>query len=309
MKIYIISNTYFGYKGIVDEQFSYFNDKIIPFIEKNYIKGDILVHGGNIFYNRKTVNMDIIHNTMNIFEKLSNILPIYIIKSKNDDISTLLLSRIKNVKIVNNIEIIDNVTLLSNDNDIDKLLNNDIIIFNIDYIKNIDFYKNTFKNFNICVCTSYDDKDMKDDFIFNIGSPYQLNKFHKNKKGFLIIESFKKKIKFIENSYSPKFLDLQIENINDLEDLKISKKDYINLNIDEKLIQNKENLNKLNIAINKYNFKNVTYLKSLDPIENINDIDNVFDIKNLIDNYIKNKNFDLSDELNNVYEIFNSLKN
>lgn len=301
MKIFIISNTLFGYKNINKNQLYYFNDVIIPFLKKNVKKDDILIHGGNIFNNRKNVSMDIIHDVMKIFEDISKILPIYIIKSKNDDLATLLLNRINNINIIDEKTKIKNITIFPYNIQLDEE-ENDIIVFNHNYYNNPDIYKNILKKSYINICTYNNDYPIKDDNIINIGSPYELNKNDKNKKGFLVIDTDKKKHKFIENNHSPKFIDINIDKTEDIDNLKINKKDYIYLYVKESIINKKENLNKLNLLINKYNFKNITYLNDIkkDDIK----LDSVsFNIKDLINEYIQKKNLNLEKELNNVYKI------
>jgi hypothetical protein len=302
MKIYIISNTQFGYKGIIKNQLDYFNNKIIPYLVDNSKNGDIFIHGGNIFNNRKNVSMDVIHDVMEIFEKISKILPIYIIKSLNDDLASLILKRINNVKIIENKEIINNVTLISYNNEFDDI-SNDIVIFNHNYLNNPDTYKEILKNNKINICTNNDDYLLLDDNIINIGSPYKLNKDQKNEKGFLVIDSDKKKHKFINNDYSPNFININIENEEDLNNFQIDKKDFIYLNVNELLIEKKENLNKLNILINKYDFKNVIYYNN-NKKEKININNESFDIKSIINKYLKDNNLDLYKELDIIYKIY-----
>lgn len=304
MKIFITSNTQFGYKGITKTQFSYFTEKIIPFLKDKYRSGDIFIHGGNIFNNKRSVNMDIINDVMNIFEEISKILPIYIIKSPNDELASLLLKRIKNVNIVDDKKEIDNILLLSYKEDINNVDDNQIIIYNNDYMENPDLYKKVLKNFDISICTHYEDKEIEDDNIINIGSPYQLNKTHTNKKGFLVIDSVKKKFKLITNNYSPKFIKLNLEKIEDLENLRISSKDFIDVKVNESILTKKENLNKLNLAINKYNFSNISYIKNKENNDPQIKIDShSFNIKEIIHNYINENNIDLSEELETVYKI------
>jgi len=304
MKIFLISNTQFGYKKISNNQFSYFTEKIIPLLKNKSKDDDIFIHGGNIFNNKKTVTMDIIHKTMDIFEKISKILPVYIIKSNNDELSSLLLNRIKNVNIINNEKTINNITLLSYKKSINNDINGEIIIFNNNYMNNPDLYKKILNKFDISICTHYEDKET-DKNIINLGSPYQLNKSHNNKKGILIIDNITKKSKLIENNYSPKFINISINKIEDIDKLKIMKKDFIDIKVNEDIISKKENLNRLNIAINKYNFDNITYIKNKDKDDhNITINDHSFNIKEIINNYIKENNINLQTEIETVYKIY-----
>jgi len=303
MKLFITSNTQFGYKGVTKDQFSYFTNKIIPFLKKNSKDGDIFIHGGNIFNNKKSVNMEIINSTMDIFEEISKILPIYIIKSPNDELSSLLLKRINNVNIIDDKVTIENILIMSYKVDINDISDESIVVFNSDYMINPELYKKVLNKSNVCICTHYEDKEIEDDNIINIGSPYQLNKSHENKKGFLVVDTLKKKFKLIENNFSSRFVNYTINSIEDLETLKINKKDFVNVKINENIIEKKENLNKLNMAINKYNF-NVTYINdTIKEPSNIIIDSHTFDIREIIENFLNDKN--LNEELENVYKIYN----
>ena len=302
MKLFITSNTQFGYKGITKDQFSYFTNKIIPFLKKNSKSGDIFIHGGNIFNNKKSTNLDTINNVMDIFEDISKILPIYIIKSNNDELSTLLLKRISNVNIIDTKETIKNTLIMSYKENINNTNGEDIIIFNNDYMENPELYKKILSNSKVCICTNYDDKEIQDGNIINVGSPYQLNKTE-NKKGFLVIDTLKKKFKIVENNYSPEFVNFHINEIEDLEKIKFKKKDFIDIRVNENIL-NKKNLNLLNMAINKYNFNNITYIKDKEETPNIEIDSHKLNIKEIINNFLEKEKTNLSEELETVYKIY-----
>lgn len=303
MKLFITSNTQFGYKGITTDQFSYFTNKIIPFLKDKSKNGDIFIHGGNIFNNKKSANLDTINNVMDIFEEISKILPIYIIKSPNDELATLLLKRISNVNIVDTKKTIKNTLMMSHKEDINNTNSEDVIIFNNDYMVNPELYKNILSNSVISICTHYDDKEIQDDNIINVGSPYQLNKT-KNKKGFLVIDTLKKKFKLVENNFSPQFVNFEINKIEDLENIKFKKKDFIDIKVNESLLSKKENLNKLNMSINKYNFNNITYIKDEEKTPNVIIDSHSFDIKEIINEFLNKEKTNLTEELETVYKIY-----
>jgi hypothetical protein len=258
MKIFLISNTLFGYKNMTKYQMSYFYDIFIPFLEKKSKKGDIFVHGGNLFYNKIHADFNLINNILDIFDKISKILPIYIINSLNDEYSTTILKRLNNIFIIDNLKIINNVILASNKLDLLDIKNiKPIIIFNSNYLTN-DAYKLFLNNFNVSICTYFNNNDIIDNII-NIGSPYQLyNNYidineYKNKNGILVIDTIKKKFKLIKNNYSPKFLSYKILNINELDNINVNKKDKIEIIIKENILNSKENINKFNLFINNNN--------------------------------------------------------
>jgi len=309
MKIFIISNTLFGYKNITNTQIDYFNNIFISYLNDNYNDGDILVHGGNIFNNRKNVSMDIINDVIDIFEKMSKILPVYLLKSKNDDISTMLLSRVNNVNIIDNTKIFGNISIVPYNININDIESNDIIIFNSDYYNNPITNKEILKNkFDISICTTYNDRTIKDDNVINIGSPYQLGENDKEKKGFLLISPIKKKVKFVTNNHSPQYIKIEINSIDEINRIEINEKDYIILNINESLLNNKKNLNIINILINKVKPKKVLYFRDKkiesdkQPIEISNDL---YNIDEMISEYMVKHDLDFKKEINNIINIYN----
>jgi len=313
MKIFLISNTLFGYKNMTKYQISYFYDILIPFLKQKSKKGDIFVHGGNLFYNKIHADFNLINNVLDIFDKISKILPIYVINSLNDKYSTTILNRLKNIFIIDNSKIINNnVILISNKLNLLDIKNiKPIIIFNSNFLIN-ESYKLFLKNFDISICTYFNNNDIIDNII-NIGSPYQLNNNYinvndfKNKNGLLIIDTIKKKFKLVKNKYSPNFISYDIFDISDLNKININKKDKIEIIIKENILNNKENINKFNLFINNNNIK-VKYLikKNSNNSNDNNKIKNItydFNIRNIIKNTI---NDTLLNELNTIYKIYDS---
>jgi hypothetical protein len=296
MKLFITSNTQFGYKNISNNQFDYFNNILIPYLKNNSNENDLFIHGGNIFANKISNNIKILHEVMNIFEKISNFLKVYIIVNKSDNLPSLILNRIKNVNIINNFKQIDNISLISYKS---NLLNisTPIVIYNGDYLLNPEITK----KFKLFISTFYSDRKSLNNNIINIGSPYQLNKSHKEKKG--IVELYKNNIKYIYNNYSPKFITKTINNIIELDNLKINN-DFIKLNIKEDILKKKEDLNKLKIFINNNNIKNIEYIKDDKIQDEIKFNYNIFNIKNIINSYIKKNDLDIDEELKNIFTVY-----
>jgi hypothetical protein len=312
MKIFVTSNTHFGYKKISDKQFSYFYEYLIPFLKEKSKENDLFIHMGNVFSNRKNVSMDIINKTMNVFEEISEILPVYLMKSKNDQFSIELLKRIKNVNVIEKIKNIDNITILPITNKIEddlKNISNDILLFNYDYTINPETIKNVIKNkFEISICGYFDDIETNDDNIINVHSPYDLNKNHENKKGLIIIDTDRKKFKFVENTYSPKFINIYIKELDDSKILENHKNDFVELKISKSIVKTKENRNKLDIILNKYEFDTITYVDDkMIKEEDIKIDDHTFNIREIIESHLKDKN-ELLKELDIVYKIYDGKK-
>lgn len=299
MKIFITSNTLFGYTGISDHQFSYFNESLIPMIKKTYNSGDIFVHLGGVFSNRSNMSFKVVDNTLDIFENISSIMPIYIIKSFNDSLSLNIIKRIGNIEIIENHKSIKNITMSSIYEDF-KYISNEIFLFNHDYLMaDIEF-----KNLSICGYHKYTKYD-KD--IINIGSPYQLNKSDvNNKKGFIIVDSESKKNKFIENTFSPKFVDIKINEISDIGLLNDHKNDFLDIHINRNILSIKENKNKIDIEISKYNIKNITYYDDKTINDNTDYVidENFTNIRKLINDKIKYDLSDLENELDIVFNVY-----
>ncbi len=313
MKLYITSNTNFGYKDMINNQLSYFYEQIIPFIKDKYKDGDIFVHMGNIFNNKKIVTLDILNRIISLFEKISEILPIYIIRSRNDELSNSILMRLNNVNIIDNKYKLENIIFLPLINNLEneiKDIDGDILLFNYDYLKNPETYKSILKNkFEVSICGLYDDIDIIDDNIINIGSPYYLNKSNKYKKGFLVLDNNKKKFKLVPNKYSPIFVSITIKSIEDIVHIENNKNNFIDLKICKDLLLNKEYDNKIKIMLNNYTFNNITYIDN-DNIDNkpTKELTNTIDIRELIKNYLLNNELDLYDQLNTVYKIYDNKK-
>lgn len=90
--IYIIGNTLFGYPKMSEVQIDYFRSHFIPYLRRNHKDGDIIVHTGNIFYNKQTVNFKVLKDTFEIFDELSSFMPIFLLKGSNDEFSIELMS-------------------------------------------------------------------------------------------------------------------------------------------------------------------------------------------------------------------------
>lgn len=87
-RVFIISDTHFGIKSNnldwINVQEAYFNDFLIPLLKREYKEGDILIHCGDVFDNRQSLHLLVLNKAISIFEKLSKILPIFIIAGNHD---------------------------------------------------------------------------------------------------------------------------------------------------------------------------------------------------------------------------------
>lgn len=293
--IYIIGNTLFGYPKMSDIQIDYFKNSFIPFLKKVYREGDILVHTGNIFYNKQSTHFKVLKDTFDIFDELSTFIQIFVLKGPNDELSIDLISR-KNIKIfkeikkVKNIMFIPNGNFLMPDNDTEYLFYNNIP-------KEIKDIKKTFNGFY--------DNEKGNDININITSPYQLNKdYTSSPHGFYAFSLKQNEVRFIENNYSPKFKEIYIDDISQLNEMNTISNDFVDLIINSKVVEKTENKNKVDIFISKNDFHNVYFTESTKIEKDIKIKDNN-DIRNIL---IDNAESDMVDHLNEIFQIYDTNK-
>jgi DNA repair exonuclease SbcCD nuclease subunit len=87
-RIWLVSDTHLGVRSNSREWMenieSYFRDFFIPTVKENYREGDVLVHCGDVFDSRQSINLYVMNKGIEIFEDLSEILPTYMIIGNHD---------------------------------------------------------------------------------------------------------------------------------------------------------------------------------------------------------------------------------
>jgi DNA repair exonuclease SbcCD nuclease subunit len=87
-RIWLITDTHFGVRSNSREWMNmiedYFNNFFIPLLKKEYRPGDILIHCGDTFDSRQSLNIYVLNKAQEIFENISDILPVYIIVGNHD---------------------------------------------------------------------------------------------------------------------------------------------------------------------------------------------------------------------------------
>lgn len=290
--IYIIGNTLFGYPKMSSIQNDYFNKFFIPYLRNNYKNGDILIHCGNIFYNSQTTTFKAIKDTFKIVDELSNFIPMLFIKGAIDENSIDLMQRNSNIKIIKEIKKMKNITIVPSgeflmpDNDTQYL-------FYSTALKKIDGIKKSFNSF-------YDNNDGDENNI-NITTPYQLNKdYSKSKHGFYTINIKSDIVSFIENNFSPKFEDVYINDISDLENVNIGN-NIVNLIINSDIINTQEYKNKIELFAYKHSIGLYFTQKTLEN----NIIIEKNDIRNIL---LKNIDQNIINEMENIFITYDRLK-
>ena len=309
--IYIISNTLFGFKNKINQDFWFNNqetfiDILSSIISKRKTESDILVHLGNLFNSKTTLNTQIINQTQQLFEKISKIIPVYILPSENDIVKNIEINTINVLKNINGVNVLTEPKLLNNSlfvpflNDFkdyiikqkaDHLFCNN----NLDNPAIIDYLKNNFKKvYN----GSSEDFSMINNIAY-VGS--NINLKDNKEKGYYILNESKSLDVFRLNDFSPTYKYITI---NKEEDLIIDSKNIYDIKIDNEFFDNNKTKVEIfltNHNIIKYEFINKDEVKTEEVI-----IDNV-DIDEMILDELKTK--ENSEELIEEFKLIKKLSN
>lgn len=244
-----ISDTHFGVRSNSIEwmeiQRDYFLNFLIPKLKSNYREGDALIHTGDVFDSRQSLNLRVMNMVMEIFEEISNIMPVFIICGNHDIYH-------KKSNTVNSIKIfkwLDNVHIYEDDvilefqegktrallmpwKDTKELEQMTIDNNSADYmychtdvmgLKFNSFVKvshgNTAQSFNKFkrVYSGHIHFAQKQKNIRMVGSPYQMTRSDiGNPKKVCILDFDTDTEEFWENDYSPKFLKIKLESLIDM---------------------------------------------------------------------------------------------
>ena len=302
MKIWIINNTKFGHKNNSKEwlqnMIDYFDNHFIPFIQKNAKPDDKLIHLGNIFSTSETINITTLLKVKELFDKLSNIIPIIILDGYNEKsgVSKLLKTdKIENMWYPSRIDDIQFIPIHSKPL---ELISTQKIIFLNNRI-DIDILKKYPSTLFIC---GYHDDRKENENIIHVGAPYQFEKTLID-KGFYVIDTETLKYKFIKNNYSPNYNTITITDISQIDniDSDFVNKNHVSIIIDKSLVDDKKL--KIDMLLSKYNFESVSYLNDINKVELVDS--SSMDMEELIREKIKNSdNPELMSEFNNIVNIW-----
>jgi DNA repair exonuclease SbcCD nuclease subunit len=307
-KILIIGDTHLGlgYPNSVDKWFKvhkeYFEDFLIPLVQKEMTSNDIIVHCGDLFDNRSVVPINILNYAQDLLEKLSQICPIHILignhdlytKSSNDVNTVKLYKYIPNITVYEEptkiefygksilmlpwvekkqeqIDILKKFTgcdylFCHSDLNGAKMHLTSVAHKNNDKIDVEEFsgYKNVYSG-HIHIL------QVSKNFTF-VGNNFEMDRNDiNNQKGIFILDTFLGEERFIPNNISPKYKKIYIRTQEDIESLEsVSTKDYIDLFISNSLLINNRKLRrKLEMMLESGNFASVDYIDDL-VLENDN---------------------------------------
>lgn len=325
-RAFYLTDIHFGLRSNSNEWVqihdNYFNDFLIPLIENNYKEGDYLFILGDVYDNRTSINLSILNSSLDIFNKLSNILPIIIFPGnhdifKKDDRS---INSLRHLSYINNITVFENPTLLNIHDDHDLLIvpwmNSKKL--ELDVIQSLskqpryilmhtDFVGMKLNQYHSAeVGIEYQSIDssskvwsghihiqqrMKN--VHMLGSPFQMTKSDaNNEKGILLYDFESLEEKWFINDKSPKFKNFHIHDI-----LKKSDSEVIN----------EFNGNFIDISINEEEsllFPMIDFIESHKEARKINFITI---LNNDINETLVNFNIDNFEILDCVYKYIDSL--
>src|SRR5574343_96493 len=303
-RIWLISDIHFGVRSNsiewIEIQKDYFNNFFIPLLKKEYKEGDILWVLGDVFDNRQNISVLVLNEAINIFYKLSKILPIHILagnhdiyyKTTNEVNSILPLSFIHNIKIYTEPEYskIGNrkIFIMPWRKDIETekecLIQNsaDILFCHTGYNGDMQSkYSEIHENLSDVndflkykrVYSGHIHYRQKINNITLIGCPFEMTRADlENEKGIYLLDLTQGTEQFFLNDYSPKFKKIEIEelcNMTEEEFFKYTSNNFIDVLIDEELSSTFpfEKLTKVNDKIRRMDFKVIRKIKSKEEIE------------------------------------------
>lgn len=332
-RIWILGDIHFGIRAHSMEWLeitnSYFNNFFIPLLEENYKPGDILIQLGDVYENRQVVNTKFNNNVIQLFERLSNILPVHIIAGNHDlyyktsnDISSLdSLKYIPSVNIYKEPELIKfgqrkclllpwQSTHTSEAEVLTKYKSARYVFCHSEaagFMLNKKVKQTTgtklseFKDFFRVYSGHIHYSQVKKN-VYMVGNAYQMTRSDcNNPKGVYLLDLETEKHQFFENNYSPKFVKINIKNVLDITLGEFKDKirnNFLDLYIPSD-IPIKYNLSYLMNLIQDDSRKIEPNIYDEDVFIDVDEVDaeiqngyKNFDIINLCNKYIENKDYD-----------------
>ena len=247
-RVWVLGDLHFGVRANSVEwleiQKDFFERLFIPTLKKHVQPGDVLVQVGDTFDNRQSINIKVLNYAVDLFERLGEILPCYVIcgnhdiwAKKSNDISSIdSLKWIPNVQVYKEPELLDwsgrKVLLMPWRRDAEHEAETLAeypqadIVFCHSEVRGI-YLNSKVKNEHGTETNIYDKYTrvysghihfrQEKNKLLMVGVPYQLTRSDRdNPKGFDMVNLEDMEETFFENHISPKFLRYNIKAIYDL---------------------------------------------------------------------------------------------
>ena len=267
-RAFCIGDTHLGVRNgsveWLDIMKEYFYGFFIPLLRKESRPGDFLIHVGDVFDSRHSLNLLIMNEGMDIFEQIAKIMPVVIIlgnhdvykRNTNDVNSVKILKWIPNITVFEEPEVIqvqDSKLLFmpcraNHEAELLCVKNNpaDYLFCHTD-VQGLNFNRNTkietgisldeLKTFKKIYSGHIHYSQHKHNFRM-LGCPYPLTRSDvNNKKGIWVYDFVKEKETFYENTFSPKFMRYQFEHILEMDESEVKKifdNNFVDLVVDSK---------------------------------------------------------------------------
>lgn len=302
-KIYIIGDSHIGlgFPNKTEKWFKvhkqYFNDFLIPFLEKNVTPEDIVIHLGDLFDNRNVVPINMLNYGMQIIEKISKLAPLHIIVGNHDmyNKSDGEINSIKPFSYIPNVYLYDKTTKIEWNgkslvmmpyvekrkkqiNELQKFPGSDYLFCHSDLngakmhltsVAHRNFDKIESKDFQGYgrVFTGHIHLTQTIDNITFVGSIFQMDRNdYGDQKGIYVVDSITGEEEFIKNTVSPIFKKVSVMDEDDVDNLEqyIGSQDYIDITISNNLLLNNRRLRrKLEEILEKGSFSSMKYIDDI----------------------------------------------
>jgi len=315
-RAFIISDTHFGVRNSSTEWLEitkdYFQNFFIPLLKRESKPGDFVLHCGDVFDSRHSLNLLVMNEALTIFEEISSILPIVIILG-NHDVYRKETNDINSAKIL---KWIPNITV-HEEPEVMKVANNKLLLMpwrknveeenacitshEADYlfchtdVKGLKFNKFTEVENGLDLSIMSKFKKVYSGHIHfaqsrknfrMVGCPYQLTRSDMyNEKGIWLVDFEKDSEVFFKNDRSPNFMRILFEKILEMEVKEVN--DMFRNNFVDILVHPKWSLN---FPFSSFSEELIGY-KKMEFIPRATEVDS--DGNDILDNGTTLENFDV----------------
>jgi hypothetical protein len=267
-RAWMITDTHLGVRNSsvewLDIMKEYFRDFFIPLLKREKKEGDFLVHLGDVFDSRHSLNLLVMNEGIDIFEEISRIMPIVIIlgnhdiykKNTNDVNSVKILKWIPNIKVLEEPEVltVSGKKLLmmpwraGHSEELECIKSNPAdFLFCHTEMQGLKFNRSTtiesgldfkeIKAFRKVYAGHIHYAQQKGNFRM-LGCPYPMTRSDiNNEKGIWCLDLESEKETYFPNTLSPKFIRVQFERILEMEEdeaREYFKNNFVDIMVDPK---------------------------------------------------------------------------